>query len=361
MEIEAKNVNHAFSAVVHGIASGDIPTTASPSRYGPVWVITRPLTITYLNPLDRVLSNEGRDVNHFFYLFEALWMLAGRNDVEPLAYYANKMREFSDNGKTFNGAYGYRWRHANGHSEEHDTGIGIMSEWKTTDQLALIINELKQRPESRRCVLQMWGVEGDLLKIAPSVCKDVCCNLCIMFLINPATKCLDMTVINRSNDLIWGTLGANVVHMSFLLEYMAACIGVQVGVYHQISNNAHVYDATFTPDKWQPLEDTTVYDLPMGRWHIPLVKNPVTFDRECKEFVETWGKDGSRNWKEPFLQHVASPFCWAFYLHKQRNYPLALAAIENVAADDWRIAGKGWIERRRDAWEKKQSGATVDG
>ena len=40
---------------------------------------------------------------------------------------------------------------------------------------------------------------------------------------------LQMTVHCRSNDIIWGTYGANAVHFSILQEYVAARIGVDLG------------------------------------------------------------------------------------------------------------------------------------
>jgi hypothetical protein len=50
-----------------------------------------------------------------------------------------------------------------------------------------------------------------------------------------------MTVSNRSNDLIWGTYGANMVHFNLLLTYVAAAVGVPKGYYHQVSSNTHLY------------------------------------------------------------------------------------------------------------------------
>ena len=52
---------------------------------------------------------------------------------------------------------------------------------------------------------------------------------------------LNMSVTNRSNDIVWGLFGANAVHMSILHEYMAARTESKVGVYTHFSNNAHAY------------------------------------------------------------------------------------------------------------------------
>jgi hypothetical protein len=236
-----------------------------------------------------------------------------------------------------------------------------------TDQLKIIIDQLKRKPESRRCVLSIWNVEDDLLKIDTT--KDACCNTHAYFSIRTkdttteANKVyrthipvLDMTVCNRSNDLIWGLLGANTVHFGFLLEYMAACIGVEVGVQTHFTNNLHVYTERYKPNEWLVDLEPNHYAHPRTAplRFVSLVYDPETFDREVVEFIDN--ADWTRNWEEPFLQTVASPMCWAFELHKKRSYSEALKAIALVASDDWRLAGTQWIERRRAGWEAKQRG-----
>jgi hypothetical protein len=87
---------------------------------------------------------------------------------------------------------------------------------------------------------------------------------------------------------------------------------------------------------------------------VPLVKDPATFDRECAEFIEQGSSAWTNNWSEPFLQTVAAPMCWAFKLHKERRYAAALDTIELVAAEDWRIAGRLWLEKRKKLWLEKR-------
>jgi hypothetical protein len=216
----------------------------------------------------------------------------------------------------------------------------------------------------------MWNVEDDLLKIDSS--KDVACNLSVLFSIRRddtlqslqgarkarGASFLDMTVFNRSNDLIWGALGANVVHFSFLQEYVAAHLGLEVGVYNQISNNLHVYTERWEPGKWLA-DETADYYLAAGRKLIPLVRDPAVFDEELPKFVEAFsGNKGSAlhsNWKEPFFQYVASPMLWAFELHKKRQYETALNTMSFVTSDDWNTAGRNWIQKRKQSWEAKPS------
>jgi thymidylate synthase len=215
MHLITRNVNTAFNELVSLFNNDDYAVNGEnsvgvikrPSRNGPVLMIDEPVMVTYTHPKERVLFNHARDANPFLHLYEALWMLAGRNDVAPLAYYAKQFEQYSDDGKTLNGAYGYRWRHAF-NLRTYDSRQG---ECKPLDQLRILIDHLKTDPNSRRAVLQMWNVESDLLKIDTS--KDVCCNTAVYFSIRdtdeydqakdarPPQYVLDMTVTNRSNDL----------------------------------------------------------------------------------------------------------------------------------------------------------------
>lgn len=409
MHLKTRNVNTAFTTMVAGIHYGEIPTYVTASRYGEVAQIEEPVTLTYQRPLERVLFNAARDANPFFHLYEALWMLAGRNDVAPLTYYCSRMKEFSDDGETLNGAYGYRWRN---YADNQDPRNGV----ERIDQIYLLVNHLRSNPHSRRAVLQMWNVEDDLLKIGtPSgacatgcqgsgcTCKgsvDVCCNLSAVFQIeqgecptckgtgrllydetrldgsrtgfqldyeDPKSKCpkckglphnqpqfLNMTVFNRSNDLTWGMLGANAVHFSFLQEYMAALLGLEIGVYHQITNNLHVYTSRWEPVRWLELAKSSpaVYE---NYWKSPkLVKDAGLFDLELPLFVRRYSGSNvpaSHDvYNEPFLRTVAQPMLEAYAAYKRRE-PTVLSYLDRVEADDWRIAGRQWMERRL-KWNK---------
>lgn len=383
-----RGVNEAFVGLVSDIHNRKIPTIRTSSRNGDVLQIAEPVIITYEQPCERVLFNDARDANPFFHLYEALWMLAGRNDVKPITYYTSQMAQFSDDGKIFNGAYGYRWRHA----KDGDTfdGDGING----TDQLKVIVNHLKASPDSRRAVLQMWNVQDDLLKILPSMnvqnswgegdharmllpvppSKDVCCNLSACFAMRFNREAgdgygcptyLDMTVFNRSNDMILGMLGANAVHFSFLQEYMAGQLGVRVGVYNQISNNLHVYESNWKPDEWlAEITHRTHHSVPIVtyrdnvRKQVPLIKSPATFDTELSLFVEL-NSDGSadnlKKWKEPFFDTVAQPMCHAYTAYKKKDFTAAAHWLNMIADDAWRITAANWIRKRQAKTSAKES------
>jgi len=342
-----RNVNDAFAGVVDQLAVSDknnkatlsVPVSRHPSRYGEVLQITEPVTLTYSHPWERVLFSRKRDCNPFFHLFEALWMLAGRRDVEFLAYFNPRMREFSDNSKTLWGAYGYRWRRASSLYPLEDQ-----------DQIENTINELKVDPYSRRCVIAHWR-DVDWCAIHAHS-KDIPCNTHIYFQILDGK--LEMTVCNRSNDMIWGALGANYVHFTFLQEYIALALNVAMGRYHHFSTNMHVYIDNWKPDLW--LSDQSAdggLQYPSSAFSTPLVlySNRASFDTKLPDLLD-WATEhvnhqATYHWDVPFFDGVVHYAAKAFALYKQKRYDDALALCRLIHSFDWRVACHEWVLRRK--------------
>ena len=324
------SIDAAFYTLVRKIHEGKIPTVESESRVGRIKRVPVPVCIEFCRPEHRVLFNVARDANPFFHLFESIWMLAGRNDVKPLNYFNSAYGDIvSDDGETANGAYGYRWRQAH-----------------LCDQIAMIIRELRSNPTSRRCVLQMWDTCSDLKKISGRhYSKDVCCNTHIYFAIRDGR--LVMTVCNRSNDMVWGMLGANVVHFSILQEHIAHSLYIPCGSYFQFTNDLHVYTEA---GRWKPEE--WLAEFPNMRYPatFPVGSDADLSSLECNQFIdENWT---GLAYKSRLLAMVAKPMFDAFAFHKQREYTKALDRLKDVHAEDWRRAGTEWIERRRRKYEE---------
>lgn len=351
------DVNEAFMRLVSTFANHSEASSLieQESRNGPVVRSVNPMVITYREAARRkVLFNQARDCNPFFHVFEAMWMLAGRNELAPLLSYVSTFGQFSDDGETLHGAYGYRWR-----------------EWFGYDQLNMIIEELKENPDSRRCVLQMWdasaleqGYSKELenglvtgrhdLYTATNGGKDVPCNLSAVF--NVINNELVMTVFNRSNDLILGCLGANYVHFGFLQEYVANCLGLPCGPYHQVTTNLHVYvdSPTWKPESY--LRDETEIVVDFSEYRRSRFEKEC-FDREVQLFVDDPVR--SHTYRDTFLNDVAKPMMKAFYCHKERLYDWANTHVEEIKAGDWRMASRMWLEKRRLNWEAKNVKAPI--
>ena len=308
------------------------------SRNGKVLVHPGPVTTRFSNPDERVEFHIERDSNPFFHFYESLWMLAGRNDVAPLASIVKRMQTFSDDGQTLHGAYGHRWR----------VHFGF-------DQLGHIIEELKANKQSRRCVLQMWDSTIDLGRDG----KDLPCNTAAYLWVR--NDQLDMTVLCRSNDMIWGAYGANAVHFSMLQEYIATGVGVSIGTYWQVSNNYHAYLNTF-----DPLRDMSG-QAPDGfkEARCPYSDGQVQPYRLINTDVATWTKDLQMflteglviGFRDSFFRRVANPIMKAHEAYKSHDgldkFYQPLEILENCRASDWRAACEEWIKRRYDTWTEK--------
>lgn len=335
LSIQVRNVHEALPEGMHQIKERGVRRT---SRNGPVMVLPFPFTTMYQHPKERVLFWPQRDANPFFHFFEALWMLAGQNDVETVAYFAKNMANYSDDGVTLHGAYGHRWRMHFG-----------------TDQLTTIANALKADRNCRRQVLQMWDCRVDLGRQG----KDVPCNTQAYFQVSVHGG-LDMMVSNRSNDLVWGAYGANAVHFSFLQEMMAAWIGVPVGAYWQVSMNTHLYlepheelmealamKAPNPPGLGpsSPYQAEEVHPFPLvslgsvNRWQ-----------RELKAFLE-YGPES--DYDDPFFGGVAKPLLKAHAVYKTKSWGSAKELMRDCIATDWSRACYEWLDRRELAWKAK--------
>jgi len=389
MHLTYRNVNDAFRTVMQEMDWGTIRSVITETRNGPCRTIRGPVILEYTSPKERVLWNEARDANPFFHVIEALWMLAGRNDVETLDWFNSNMKSYSDDGKTFHAAYGHRWYNlATPHCNPQFCGPPfdqcgyIQADCdQPLNQLRDVVQLLSDQPNTRRCVLSMWD-PLDLHKVVTDpTCKDVACNTHIYFELEPhrvwregqyhglpirhtdkefTEYKLNMTVCNRSNDVLWGALGANYVHMSFLQEYIAACVdyhlpdgSVQVGTYYQFTNNLHLYKDKQDTVSW--LKDSTpdYYKQP-GYTPLPLVLNAITFTEEVQLAMDVIAsfKSGTRSkptsglFQEPFLESVFLPMLHAWTFHKHRNYPMALYHASLIRSPDWARACKQWLARR---------------
>jgi len=301
------------------------------SRNGRVIVLPYPVTTVYKYPRERVIFSGERDCNPFLHFFESLWMLAGRRDVEFVSQFSKNISQFSDDGVVFNAAYGHRWRSHFGY-----------------DQIEWVIDILRKDPSSRRAVISMWDGHRDLMNQGS---KDLPCNTQVVFRV--IGKTLDMTVFNRSNDAIWGAYGANVVHFSFLQEYVAASLNVDVGAYRQVSNNLHLYPDVRVAARMLALAGASseqhyaygrVKTAPFLFYFPEEEKNG--FVEELMQFVDNPHRPLSG--KSRFFQEVVSPL-WNLWGVRGETTGEVVRAARLMADCDWKLAATQWINRRRAA------------
>lgn len=334
--IRGNNVNEIYPV---GIMMLREKGHRQPSQHGDTLEMDQPVSVMYDNPRERCLFDAVRDSNPFLNLFEALWIIAGRNDVKFLNRLVPQMKNYSDNGETYYGAYGWRMRKC----------------WdgeKGFDQVEEAIKRLTANPNDRQVVLQIRK-PADMVYEG----KDQPCNLMIACKIRDAK--LNIHVFNRSNDFVWGLTGTNVVQFSMLQEYMAGRIGVEVGTYHQTTDSMHVYDN----EQWAKVKDTSlVVDDPYATAKVAPYPMMVQhkeghWDADLETFFFNVDQNHQyspmvEEYLTPFFQNVVVPMWETFYNWeryretKQDTYlQMAIHMSAEVPAD-WGLMTNLWLSRR---------------
>lgn len=295
------------------------------SRNGHVLRADGPVLLEMTNPTQRVLFDPIRKANPYFHVMEFIWMMAGDNSTKWISQFNKGFKQYAEPNGLHHGAYGHRWR-------EHFS----------RDQLLIAVDELQSDPESRRVVLAMWDPDVDQGRFDK---KDLPCNTHIYLDIVDGK--LNMTVCNRSNDLFWGMLGSNVVHMTMLQEVLAAEIDVHVGIYRVFTNNLHVY--TNMPrfeELWTSRDSPNPYHpkAPFIGEHFPILEGCTLqqFMDECYQFIH--GDLENLMFKSEWLAKVAEPMYHEYMsrLGVEKRYDGLW--INQIEDGPWKMACKLWEE-----------------
>jgi len=221
-------------------------------------VITRGMLVKELrkeliiieNPLYRCYFLNGRNDNIFAKIAETLWMLAGRDDIEWLSHYLPRAVNYSDNGKTWRGAYGPRLRRWNGSD-------------KMADQLKNVHDKLVSDPDTRQAVISIFDPSEDYFPT-----KDVPCNNWLHFMIRNCV--LDLNIAQRSCDLLWGYSGIDTFSWSVLLQMMAYWTSAKVGTMTHFISSLHLYE-----EHWKRVNYIDNANSESGYYSCKVLKDPI--------------------------------------------------------------------------------------
>lgn len=312
---EAGSINHMARKVYDALIKIGYE---SDSRNGRVLRFAEPITTTYTKPWNRVGMVYGRDANQVFHHMESLWMLAGRDDVGFLDMFNSQIKQYSDDGGSFNAPYGWRIRKEFGH-----------------DQLKGVIATLSTDIESRQAVIQIWR-STDLIKET----KDKACNMILVCAV--VFGKLQMTVYNRSNDLIYGGVtGTNPVHFSYIQEYIAEQLHLPMGHLIFISNNAHVYLDLYP--HWERMDWGRYSTFPAYKLEVGSLEEIEYF---CKKIMSK--KLLREEFHSPMLEYLSKPM-WNYWCSRKYTgeYNDIQYWLDQIQPLDWKLAITEWDIKRR--------------
>ncbi|MES9995630.1 thymidylate synthase [Desulfovibrio aminophilus] len=175
------------------------------------------------NPRERWILSRQPALNPAFAIAEVFWILSGDNNSSFINYWNPILPRFAGNGPTYHGAYGFRIR-------KHFS----------IDQLERAYLALKNNPDSRQVIIQIWDSKVDFPTTdGKPVDDDIPCNICCMPKIRDGK--LEWLQIMRSNDLYRGT-PHNFIQFTSIQEILAGWLSLDLGSYHQISDSLHIYE-----------------------------------------------------------------------------------------------------------------------
>lgn len=230
--------------------------------------LSEPFMFKIINPGARIITIPERKWNVVLPYAESLWIASGRNDMDYIIKYLPRMLEFSDDSITMRGGYGPRLRHYNYSKNDYAIKSFYPSTENEVDQLKYVCQCFDADKNTRRAIISLGDVVKDCTDKNRCLkeTKDIPCTRELHFVKQAGNNKLDLIVNMRSNDLIWGASAVNVFNYTFMQEYMASILGLQLGCYYHIANNMHYYvrhkDKLINLSKLNDIEDVSYNYMP---------------------------------------------------------------------------------------------------
>ena len=163
-------------------------------------------------------------------LHEVLWYLSGENHIRNLRKHTKIWDAWADEDGNLETAYGYYWRHFPS-AEKNKEGNWQVQE---VDQIKYVIDELKNKPYSRRLVVTAWE-PGNATKSKLPPCH-------YSFAFNVSNGKLNCHLTQRSGDIALG-IPFNLAAYSILTQIIAQEVNLELGFFAHTIIDAHIYIA----------------------------------------------------------------------------------------------------------------------
>lgn len=154
-------------------------------------------------------------------IHELLWFLSGDTNVKYLQDNGVRIwNEWADENGELGPVYGHQWR-----SWPDYTG-------GTIDQIAQVVDLIKNQPDSRRMLVSAWNpAEVDQMALPPCHC---------LFQFYVADGKLSLQLYQRSADTFLG-VPFNIASYALLLQMMAQVTGLGCGDFIHTTGDTHLY------------------------------------------------------------------------------------------------------------------------
>lgn len=154
-------------------------------------------------------------------IYELLWFLNGDTNIKYL--HDNKVTiwdEWADDNGDLGPVYGYQWRNWPGR------------DGNTIDQITKVIEQIKNKPDSRRHIVTAWNpADVDDMALPP-------CHALFQFYV--ADGKLSCMLLQRSTDFFLG-LPFNIASYALLTHMVAQQCDLEVGDFVWTGGDTHIY------------------------------------------------------------------------------------------------------------------------
>ena len=154
-------------------------------------------------------------------IYELLWFLQGNTNVHWLQEHGVRIwNEWADEKGELGPVYGHQWRSW----PDYDGG--------SIDQIKIILDQLKNNPNSRRMLVSAWNV-AEVNKMALPPCHT-------MFQFYVADGKLSLQLYQRSADTFLG-VPFNIASYALLCMMVAQVCGLKPGEFIHTTGDTHLY------------------------------------------------------------------------------------------------------------------------
>ena len=171
-------------------------------------------------------------------IYELLWFLNGDTNVKYLQEHGVRIwNEWADENGELGPVYGHQWRSW----PDYDGGV--------IDQIQMVVDQLKNNPDSRRMMVSAWNVaEVNRMALPP-------CHTIFQFYTAPITsegeqqgsspsggarRRLSLQLYQRSADTFLG-VPFNIASYALLLQMMAQVCDMEAGDFIHTTGDTHLY------------------------------------------------------------------------------------------------------------------------
>ena len=196
-------------------------------------------------------------------IHELLWFLKGDTNVKYLQDNGIRIwNEWADENGELGPVYGHQWRSWPDYQGGH------------IDQIQLLVDQIKNNPDSRRHIVSAWNVaEVNNMALPP-------CHTLFQFYV--ADGRLSLQLYQRSADIFLG-VPFNIASYALLLMMMAQVTGLKAGEFVHTFGDAHIYSNHIEQVKLQLSRDVR----PLPKMIInPNVKDLFSFKFEDFSLVD---------------------------------------------------------------------------